>query len=50
MHAERPHQGAPGGVSKATWDRGREMAQDAAITAALSMPVFFCDPNHPWQL
>jgi len=33
-----------------TWDRGREMASHAAITAALSMPVFFCDPHHPWQL
>ncbi len=32
-----------------TWDRGLEMAQHAAITAALSMPVFFCDPHHPWQ-
>jgi IS30 family transposase len=32
-----------------TWDRGLEMAQHAVITAALSMPVFFCDPHHPWQ-
>jgi IS30 family transposase len=32
-----------------TWDRGREMAEHAVITAALSMPVFFCDPHHPWQ-
>jgi transposase, IS30 family len=32
-----------------TWDRGLEMAHYAAITAALSMPVFFCDPHHPWQ-
>jgi len=32
-----------------TRDRGLEMAQHAAITAALSMPVFFCDPHHPWQ-
>ena len=32
-----------------TWDRGREMADHAVITAALSMPVFFCDPHHPWQ-
>jgi IS30 family transposase len=31
-----------------TWDRGLEMAHHAAITAALSMPVFFCDPHHPW--
>ena len=50
MRAQRPHQGTPGAVSKATWDRRREMAQDAAITAALSMPVFFCNPNRPWQL
>src|SRR5271166_4179424 len=32
-----------------TWDRGLEMAHHAAITAALSMPVFFCDPHHSWQ-
>ena len=33
-----------------TWDRGLEMAHHAAISAALSMPVFFCDPHRPWQL
>jgi IS30 family transposase len=33
-----------------TWDRGLEMAHHGAISAALSMPVFFCDPHHPWQL
>jgi IS30 family transposase len=33
-----------------TWDRGSEMAQHSAITAALALPVFFCDPHHPWQL
>jgi IS30 family transposase len=32
-----------------TWDRGSEMAQHWAITAALELPVFFCDPHHPWQ-
>jgi IS30 family transposase len=32
-----------------TWDRGLEMAHHAVITEALSMPVFFCDPHHPWQ-
>ena len=32
-----------------TWDRGSEMAQHAVITAALALPVFFCDPHHPWQ-
>jgi IS30 family transposase len=25
------------------------MAHHAVITAALSLPVFFCDPHHPWQ-
>jgi IS30 family transposase len=33
-----------------TWDRGLEMAHHATITATLSVPVFFCDPHHPWQL
>ena len=32
-----------------TWDRGREMAEHAVITAALTMPVFFGDPHSPWQ-
>ena len=32
-----------------TGDRGREMADHAVITAALSTPVFFCEPHHPWQ-
>jgi IS30 family transposase len=25
------------------------MAHHAVITKALSLPVFFCDPHHPWQ-
>ncbi|MEV6656303.1 IS30 family transposase [Nocardia fluminea] len=33
----------------ATWDRGREMAAHTVVTAALSMPVYFCDPHHRWQ-
>ena len=32
-----------------TWDRGREMADHAAITRALDCPVFFCAPGSPWQ-
>ncbi len=32
-----------------TWDRGSEMAQHSVITTALALPVFFCDPHHPWQ-
>ena len=33
-----------------TLDRGLEMAHHAMITAALSMPVFFCDPHHPCRV
>ena len=25
------------------------MAQHSVITTALALPVFFCDPHHPWQ-
>lgn len=25
------------------------MAAHIVITEALSMPVYFCDPHHPWQ-
>lgn len=32
-----------------TWDRGREMAEHERITAALTMPIYFCAPHHPWQ-
>ena len=32
-----------------TGDRGREMADHGVILAALSMPVFFCGPRHPWR-
>jgi len=32
-----------------TWDQGKEMALHAEITAALSMPVYFCDKASPWQ-
>ena len=31
------------------WDQGREMALHVQVAAALSMPVFFCDPHSPWQ-
>jgi IS30 family transposase len=31
-----------------TWDRGQEMADHARITAALDLPIYFCDPHHPW--
>jgi IS30 family transposase len=32
-----------------TWDQGKEMALHAQITAALTMPVFFCQKASPWQ-
>jgi len=32
-----------------TWDQGKEMALHAEVTAALGMPVFFCDKASPWQ-
>jgi IS30 family transposase len=32
-----------------TWDQGKEMALHAEITAALGMPVYFCEKASPWQ-
>jgi IS30 family transposase len=32
-----------------TWDQGKEMALHTEITAALGMPVYFCDKASPWQ-
>jgi IS30 family transposase len=32
-----------------TWDQGKEMALHAEITAALGMPVSFCEKASPWQ-
>ncbi len=32
-----------------TWDQGKEMALHAEVTAALSMPVYFCEKASPWQ-
>ena len=32
-----------------TWDRGMELAKHADFTKKTSIPVFFCDPQCPWQ-
>jgi len=32
-----------------TWDQGTEMARHNEITAALGVPVYFCDAHAPWQ-
>ncbi len=32
-----------------TWDRGKEMSAHAAFTIQTGIPVFFADPQSPWQ-
>lgn len=32
-----------------TWDRGMELAKHAALTRVTNIPVYFCDPQSPWQ-
>lgn len=32
-----------------TWDRGIEMARHKDFTCTTNMPVYFCDPQSPWQ-
>jgi len=32
-----------------TWDRGMELAKHAEFTRQTNIPVYFCDPQSPWQ-
>ena len=32
-----------------TWDRGMELAKHADFTKKTGVPVYFCDPQCPWQ-
>lgn len=32
-----------------TWDRGMELAKHEDFTEQTNMPVYFCDPQFPWQ-
>ena len=32
-----------------TWDQGAEMARHAELRIEHGLPVYFCDPNSPWQ-
>jgi IS30 family transposase len=32
-----------------TWDQGAEMARHADLSIAHDLPVYFCDPQSPWQ-
>ena len=32
-----------------TWDQGAEMAQHAQLRVETGLPIYFCDPQSPWQ-
>ena len=32
-----------------TWDRGMELAKHSELTKEIGIPVYFCDPQSPWQ-
>lgn len=40
----------PASMKKAlTWDRGMELAKHSEFTRRTNVPVYFCDPQSPWQ-
>lgn len=40
----------PGSLKRSlTWDRGMELAKHLDFTESTQIPVFFCDPQSPWQ-
>jgi IS30 family transposase len=32
-----------------TWDQGAEMAEHAQLRIDTGLPIYFCDPQSPWQ-
>lgn len=36
-------------MASLTWDRGMELAEHESFTTRTTVPVYFCDPQSPWQ-
>lgn len=32
-----------------SWDRGMELARHKRLTASITVRVYFCEPQSPWQ-